>query len=88
MTQCRVDTCRTERVPGKSRCAHHHDIYERRRAHEAQLPRCEVRGCGNTTRSGETRCGHCIDIADDLATRREMTLDDRVANLERHVFGE
>ncbi len=88
MTQCKVDSCRNERIPGNSRCAHHHDIYERRRARDFALPRCMTQGCGNIARSGEVLCSRCIDIADELITRREMTLEERVSNLERHVFGE
>ncbi len=88
MSQCKVDSCRSERAPGKSRCAHHHDLYERRRVYEARLPRCNTQGCGNTARSGDVLCGHCIDIADELTTRKAMTLEERLSNLERHVFGE
>ncbi len=88
MTQCKVNSCKNERKSGASRCQHHDQLYRMRRDREAQFPRCETQGCGNTSRSGEVLCGRCIDIADQVVTRREMTLEERVANLERHVFGE
>ncbi len=88
MSQCKVNSCKCERAPGKLRCAHHHDIYELRRAREASLPRCEVRGCGNTARNGETRCGRCIDKVDARALRREMTVEERLETLESIVFGQ
>lgn len=88
MSQCKVDSCRNERIPGNSRCDHHHDLYRLRQAREARLPRCVTQGCGNTARNGDVLCGGCIDIAYQLTTRREMTLEERVANLERHVFDE